>query len=69
MKTIHAHGDKKIVITIAPQPLDDCYPEVYHWYIYDLQGEILSDNTHDYGCESQEEAIAIAKNLINNFTD
>jgi hypothetical protein len=58
--SIHPHNGKLIVITVDSQDL-------YSWFVCDREYSILSDNTHDCGIDSEADAIAIAKNVIDNF--
>lgn len=60
--SIHPHNNKMLVITIDSQDL-------YFWFVCDCEYSILADNTHDCGCDSEADAIAIAKNTIDNFMD
>lgn len=62
--SIQSHSDKLIVITIAPQPLPNCYPELYYWFVCDREYSILADNTHDNGIDSEADAIAFERNCV-----
>ena len=54
----------KVIIVTEMYPSSDL--PIYFWFVCDRL-HILSDNTKDFGEDRVEGAIAIAKNVIDNF--